>query len=199
MAQNLMLDFNGMTPQQALTGQQKDLYNFESNTLDAYTGALAEKPDILESMMRFRLLAKQAILQGIVEDRFTQASRIRQHSHSQELLMPGTIVDVWKTTNRYKDEHGWKGPAEILSIERRAGSAIVKHQGVPFIVPLHYLRKHVLTQFFTSMLLSAPSQFEGQLSNPQLACEVYSTLHRENILPSTEHQHFLDKHDHGYC
>ena len=125
MSQNLMLDFNEATPQQALTGQQRDSYNLESKSLDAITGSLQTRPDVVETMLRLRLLSKQAILQGLVEDRLAQAARIRQHAHPQELLLPGQVVDLWKQPAR-KDEHGWRGPAEILSIERRAGSAIVR-------------------------------------------------------------------------
>ena len=59
---------------------------------------------------------------------FVRVSMIAQHQHEPELLVPGTICDIWREPAR-KDECGWRGPAESISIERRAGSAIVKHQG----------------------------------------------------------------------
>ena len=109
MSQNLMLDFNGTTPQQALTGQQKDWYSMEPKTVASVVGAAEERPDVVETMIRLRLLAKQCILQGIVEDRFAQAAKIKQHSHSQELLLLGMQVDIWRMPTR-KEEHGWRGP-----------------------------------------------------------------------------------------
>ena len=176
MSQNLLLDFNGATPQQAVIGTHRDYTSIENQNLDSITGSLQQRPDAVESLVRLRMLAKQAILQGIVEDRFTQASKIKQHAHPVELLLPGQIVDVWRQPTR-KDEHGWRGPAEILSIERRAGSAIVRYQGQPLIAPLNYLRKHVLTELFSKMLWTEPSHFSEVLMNPKLSAEVHHTLY----------------------
>ena len=191
MSQNLMLEFNNMTPQQALTGQSNDFWSVEPRTVDAVTGSQQSRPDVVESMMRFRLLAKQAVLQGIMEDRFAQAARIRQHAHRVELLLPGQLVEIWKQPLR-KDVHGWRGPAEILSIERRAGSAIVRYQGQPLIVPLNYLRKHVLTQFFTHNLASAPDSCSDQLLNPKMTSTVHQVLNTDldlRIGPDWKDQH----------
>ena len=43
-----------------------------------------------------------------------------------------------------KDHHGWHGPAELISLKRRAGSAICDVQGMPLVVPLRNIRRHVL-------------------------------------------------------
>ena len=66
-------------------------------------------------------------------------------------LKPGDSVDYHhhvKSKLGNKDESRWRGPAEIISMERRAGSAIVKHQGQPLIIPLRHLRRHILTEHF---------------------------------------------------
>eukprot|EP00959_Pyramimonas_sp_CCMP1952_P221890 4638864-Pyramimonas_sp.AAC.1 len=69
------------------------------------------------------------------------ASRIKQHNHCHELLMPGTIIDYWRQPKR-KEDDGWRGPAELISVERLAGSAIIRHQGHPILMPLQRIRRH---------------------------------------------------------
>ena len=144
MSQNLMLEYNGGTPQQALVGHyQRPWYNVDSTTLDQIAGAVTKRPDYVEQAIRGRLLAKQCIQEGLIQERVARAGTMRQYKHDQQLLVPGQQVDIWRQPNR-KDEYGWHGPAEIISLERRAGSAIVKHQGQPLIIPLSHLRKHIL-------------------------------------------------------
>ena len=92
----------------------------------------------MESMARARLLARQAAVQSVFQDRLAQAAKITRHQHEPERLVPGTICDIWREPTRTY-ECGWRGPAEIISLERRAGSAIVKHQGQPLIIPLRHL------------------------------------------------------------
>ena len=36
----------------------------------------------------------------------------------------------------------------MLSVERKAGSGIVRHQGLPLIIPLNHMRPHVLQSYF---------------------------------------------------
>ncbi|CAK0848314.1 unnamed protein product [Prorocentrum cordatum] len=144
---NCTLNYGGSTPQLALTGQLPRTIAIDSETITSMTGALEKRPDYMESMSRARLLARQAIVQSVIQDRLAQASKITQHQHEPELLVPGTICDIWREPAR-KDECGWRGPAEVISLERRAGSAIVKHQGQPLIIPLRHLRRHVLTEHY---------------------------------------------------
>ena len=72
------------------------------------------------------MLAKQAVLQGVVQDRLAQAEHIHQQKHDTSLLMPGSVIDIWRKPTK-KGVDGWKGPADLVSLERKAGSAIVKH------------------------------------------------------------------------
>ena len=184
MSQNLLLDYNGGTPQEALTGHyQRPWHNLDSNTLSSITGALEQRPDYVENAIRQRLIAKQCIQQGIVEDRFTRAANMKQHKHPPELLMPGTEVDFWRKPNR-KDEDGWRGPAELISVQRKAASGIIQHQGQPHIIPLRFLRKHVLLAYFVFMLQTRSSEAyyvqDSCSINPSLVQAVADVLVHED-------------------
>ena len=182
MSQNLLLECEGGTPQMAFTGQsQRGWFTPDSDTIESIVGTLAKKPDTIETMVRTRLLAKQCIIQGLIQQRLAQAIKIKQHKHGQDLLLPGTTVDYWRDPQR-KDENGWRGPAELLSLERTAGSAIIKHQGQPLIMPLHQLRRHVLYSFFaTGLASSADSHDYDDYCNPELVKEAAALYHIEDI------------------
>ena len=53
-----------------------------------------------------------------------------------------TEVDLWRMPDK-KDASGWRGPCELLDISRKDNTAIVKHQSIPYIVPLRHIRPHV--------------------------------------------------------
>ena len=191
MSQNLLLEYAGGTPQQALTGQeQRGWYRIETSELplDATKGALEERPDIVESMLRKRMLAKQCVIQGVIQDRLAQAQHIHQQQHAPALLLPGTAVDIWRKPEK-KSADGWHGPAELISIERRAGSGIVQHQEQPLLIPLQHLRRHVLFTFFCNILLTDSQAFENFWTNPQLmrsAAETYCTHNMFNLRDDVE-------------
>ena len=76
MAANLMLTYAGHTPCQALFGYQpRELYDVENPGIAAHGGALETSPDFIEVALRLRLLAKDAILQSIVEERIARAEQ----------------------------------------------------------------------------------------------------------------------------
>ena len=103
-----------------------------------------------------------------MEDRRAEASKMAQHSHEPQLLVPGTVVDIYRKPDR-KDQYGWHGPAELVSVKRQAGSAIVDHQGQPLLVPLRHIRKHVLTALFHHFLEHDPDSSEFHFHcNPNL-------------------------------
>ena len=78
MAQNLLLNFNGSTPANALLGYTpRDFYDSDSATTMAHKGALEISPDTFESNVRMRLLSKQNVLRTIVEERIAVAGRSR--------------------------------------------------------------------------------------------------------------------------
>ena len=142
MSQNLLLEYGGGTAQSALTGQNSQFWDADSDVLQSIAGAANGSPDYAETAIRTRLLAKQCILQSVVEDRLARAQKMRQHRHQQDFLLPGTACDVYRKPNR-KDKYGWHGPCELVSIQREAGSCIVIRNGVPLIVAISHIRKHV--------------------------------------------------------
>ena len=82
MAQNLLLSYNGVCPAQALLGiPPRNLYDPGSDTLDSYLGAIEHPTDAVECALCLRLMAKDVIIQSIIEDRITRANntRIQQH------------------------------------------------------------------------------------------------------------------------
>ena len=181
MSQNLLLEYDGGTPQQALTGQyQRGWFNPDSDEIEASTGALSKKPDYIETMVRSRMLSKQCILQGLIQQRLARASYMKQYKHSPELLLPGSEVDIWRAPDR-KDEDGWRGPAELLSLERIAGSAIVRYQGQPLLVPLRQIRKHILTPFFVHSIRHADPDDYAESCNPQLVIMTADLYYVEDV------------------
>ena len=175
VAQNLLFSYGTATPQTALTGQTHRLTSPEFETIESATASLQTIPDRIESWFRGRILAKQCVLQALMEDRYTQAVRIKQHAHSPEILIPGTAVDVWRRPNR-KDEHGWHGPGELVSVARRAGSGIVSLNGMPLLVPLSHLRKHILYLFFLFLINGLTDDQRNLFVNPGVisaCCKVF--------------------------
>ena len=130
--------------------------------------------------MRTRLLAKQCVLQGIVEDRLALADRLHIHKHSPEVLTPGAIIGIWRKPDR-KDIDGWRGPAELVSVERKTASAIVKHQGRPLLIPFRHLRKHALETLFTHLLQLSPTYWHEFFTNPWLAQQAHEVFISEGI------------------
>ena len=198
MSQNLLLEYGGGTPQAALTGHyQRGWYTPDSETISSITGSLESRPDFVESSFRLRLMAKQAILQSIIQDRLARAAHMKQHKHPAELLQPGMQVDIWRQPNR-KDEDGWRGPAELISLERKAGSAIVRYQGLPLIIPLAQLRKHILLSYWIHQSRLTKDSDSGvscfhTFVNPEVVREV------GNILVEHDFFNMADAATHKLC
>ena len=92
----IMLEYNGGTPQQALFGHVgQAVFNVDTEIIESVTGAFEDRPDYIEKAIRVRLLAKQVIAECIVEDRLCRAAAMHQHQHPKALLIPGTQVDIW--------------------------------------------------------------------------------------------------------
>ena len=94
---------------------------------------------------------------------------MKQHIHQPQTLLPGTACYIRRQPDR-KDEDGWRRPAEIISVERQAGSAIVKHQGQPLVVPLHHIRKHVLQGYFHKLALDSPQHLQQEFDFCNFEC-----------------------------
>ena len=84
MTTNLSLSYGGHTPAAALTGMQpRELYDHENPGLAAQIGIWESVPDAVETSIRLRIAAKDAISSAIVEDRLARAhnTRVQQLAH----------------------------------------------------------------------------------------------------------------------
>ncbi|CAK0817055.1 unnamed protein product, partial [Prorocentrum cordatum] len=140
MAQNLLLNFGGSTPANALLGYTpRDFYDENSATTMAHKGALEISPDTFESNVRMRLLSKQNVLKTIVEERLAIANKSRPQKLDTERIKVGDKVDLYRTPSK-KDQEGWRGPCDLLHM--KSTGAIVVWNGYPYIVPLRHIRIH---------------------------------------------------------
>ena len=175
MSQNLLLEYNGFNPQAALTGQQaKDMWNLDSTNLQSTAGATERNPDYAEKIIRTRLLAKQCLIQSVIEERLAIATKMKQQKHPLELLLPGMMVDVYRHHPYVRqDQLGWHGPAEVLSVQSLTGAVIVSLQGQPLTVAISSVRRHIAADFFTDCCLSSTP------STTTCNAEIVKTYHSE--------------------
>ncbi len=139
MAQNLMLNYGGSTPANALLGYTpNDFYDPQSPTLESHSGALQMDPDTFESNLRTRIKSKENVLRTIVEERITAANNTKPQK-MDETITAGCDVDLYRTPER-KDQLGWRGPCPLLDLSN--SGAVVVWNGYPYIVPLRMIRKH---------------------------------------------------------
>ena len=47
-----------------------------------------------------------------------------------------------------QDQLGWRGPAEVLSVQRLTGTVIVNLQGQPLTVAISSVRRHMAADFY---------------------------------------------------
>ena len=83
-------------------------------------------------------MAKQTIMRSIVEDRLALSDGLKVHNHQPQMCLLGSVVGIGRKPDR-KDEDGWRGPAEIISIDRHTDSAIVQHRDFPLLIPFPLL------------------------------------------------------------
>ena len=124
MTTNQTLVYNSVTPAQALTSAQpRELYDYESDNISTFSGALETKLDYAETRICLRFEAKDAILQAIVEGRFAVAQHSKPDQKKPEeisQLQDGTQVDIWCEPGD-KSEPGWRGPADLIKTFARDG------------------------------------------------------------------------------
>ena len=107
--------------------------------------------DFFESYIRMKLIAKVCIQQAIIEHRLAQAQGSAPMKMDLSKLKPLVDqVDLYRVPEK-KDESGWRGPCELLDIAPHDNSATVKHQSLPYIVPLRHIRPHLMKALLTFM------------------------------------------------
>ena len=166
MNQNHVLEYGGFTPSQALLGHNpRGLYETETSSVLAHAGAAESSADFFEQYLRMRLIAKACIQQAIIEHRLALANKSAPQKVDLKKLIPlETTVDLWRMPE-VKGNSGWRGPCELLDISRAGNSAIVKHQSVPYIVPLRHIRPHVAA-LLALLLFGTPSDSLGIARTP---------------------------------
>ena len=146
MAQNLSLNFGGVTPAMAVFGTlPRPFFDVASDNVMVDAGALQTDLSQFERALRIRQTSMSCIQQAIAEDRVSRANRTRTHQLDMSTMVPGTTqVDIFREV---AGDVGWRGPAELLKIDSSEGNAIVQYQGRPYLVGLRHLRLHEATSF----------------------------------------------------
>ena len=135
MSHNICITYGGYTPSMAVFGVlPRSFYEFESPTLTAVQGAQDRDLTVFESAMRLRQISLGAVQQAIAEDRVARAMHARPHKLPVDQMIPGT------TTVEIHRDNAWRGPATLLEVNEDEGTAIVKHQGKPYLLPLRFVR-----------------------------------------------------------
>ena len=135
MSHNLCLTYGGYTPCMAVYGVlPRSFYVFENLMLTAVSGSQDRDLSVFEEAMRLRQISLGAVQQAIAEDRVARAMHSRPQKLGTSQLTPGvSTVEIHRDT-------GWRGPAVLLEVIEDEGTAIVKHQGKPYLLPLRFVR-----------------------------------------------------------
>lgn len=100
MSTNSVLVYDSSTPNQAVLGfEPRDLYTIDDDSLCAYKDARSTKPDAIECAMRQRLLAKDCIIQAVIEHRIAESANTKVQQYTPEQisqLIPGCQVDIFR-------------------------------------------------------------------------------------------------------
>ena len=143
MAQNLVLSYGGVTPCMAAMGQHpRGFYEFEDRGISGVTGAtLGNSKDVFENSVKVKLISTSQVQKAIIEDRFTRANNTRPQKAVLPELVEKSLVDISRPPDE-KDDGGWRGPGTLLELDPGNGASIVKWQGIPYLLPLRYIRPH---------------------------------------------------------
>ena len=102
-------------------------------------------------------MAKDCILQSVVEDSIARAANTRVQQHKPEdmaKLVEDAKVDLWREPTT-KEDPGWRGPAQLIKKYPSGAKAVVDWRGHCMLVPIRHLRPHVgfaTMTFFLSLL-----------------------------------------------
>ena len=167
MVTNSTLVYGSATPNQALLGfEPRDTYDLENKSHAATSTASAvANVDFIESTIRGRLLAKEAIIQAIIEHRIAESANSKTQQVEQTTLAklsPGSQIDLWREPEA-KDQTGWKGPGEMLKLYREDGKAVIMWRGVPMLLPLRHVRPHVGFVWLLSSVFNFSSETDNNV------------------------------------
>ena len=148
MSHNMSLNYGGATPSMAVFGVlPRPFYQEDGNSVIALSGALQTDITPFERALRIRQVSLSMVQAAIAEDRVARANRSRPHQLKLDELIPGTtLVDYYREV---QGDVGWRGPAELLKLNRHEGNAILSYQGRPYLVSLRHIRPHQAGVFVT--------------------------------------------------
>ena len=140
-AQNQSLNYNGYTPSMAVFGVlPRPFFQEDSEGITATAGALQTDLTPFEKALRIRQIALSMVQMAVAEDRVARANRTRTQQLNLDQFIPGTTsIDFYREV---QSDVGWRGPAELLKIDRDEGSAVISYQGRPYLVSLRHIRSH---------------------------------------------------------
>ena len=141
MSHNMSLNYGGATPSMAVFGIiPRPFYQDDSTGITAVTGALQTDVTPFEKALRIRQMSLSMVQRAVAEDRIARANRTRPQQLALEEMVPGvTRVDFHRET---QGDLGWRGPAELLKVNKEEGTAILSYQGRPYLVSLRHIRPH---------------------------------------------------------
>ena len=104
---------------------------------------------------RIREISACSILEGCAEQRLDRLGRSQTRSALEHLdLNASDLVDIWfDPTN--KNQSGWRGPAEVKTVNASEGNASVRIQGRTLDRQRNHVRHHV--PYFIMCFLMRPS------------------------------------------
>jgi hypothetical protein len=143
-AKNAMLQIHGQSPYQALLGRVPHVMaEFETPGVSMISDAVGGS--VSRHVVRIRELSLQAIVEGSARDRIARASKTQTRSAGElQNLAPGQLVDIHRQPSS-KDNSGWRGPAEVVSIANMQDGYIdVKWGGRVMSARLPDVRKSIV-------------------------------------------------------
>ena len=157
MSQNMSLNYGGVTPSMAVFGViPRPFYQDDSAGVTAVAGALQTDVTPFEKALRIRQLSLSAVQRAVTEDRISRANRTRTNQLKLDDMVPGvTRIDFHRET---QGDVGWRGPAELLKLNKDEGTAVISYQGRPYLVSLRHIRPHQ-----AGIYVTLPDQQEATL------------------------------------
>jgi hypothetical protein len=142
MAQNLTC--GGVAPAMAAVGMHPGgFYEFEDSSIAGVGAAADAGVDVFETILRLRMMGTSCVAKAVVEDRFASANATKPQKFDIAQFMEGeTEVGIFRLPEE-KDESGWRGPGCVLELDLANNAVVVKYQGVPYMIPLRHLPKHL--------------------------------------------------------
>ena len=150
---NAMVVINGATPYQSLLGRQPAMLPPLEGGHLGQVDSHARPETGARFHARIREIGTISVVQAAARDRAARADRSQTRGHiNLQDFKPGDSVDIWFDPTA-KDVKGWRGPAELKSINESEGNVSVRFQGRTLDRRNAEVRPHVAFLVYASMYL----------------------------------------------